>query len=184
MTIVASLAAGCARPMDVATITDIRASNGAAGLDVYAERRRKGEKVPDLSGDQVVDVRSYTGSGEPGSEIAGDEMAGAKCVVKARDYSAHVTTPARIRVPLYRAQSSPLSVTCERDGYRPASGVAEVYNKTKEDRYAAGSSGGGLIGLALMAAVNELSDEAGHEFKYRPAYVVMLPIREVRAGKQ
>lgn len=171
--IAAGLVAACAAPgLEVSRVTDIRPTNKAAGVDVYAERRHKGEKVPDFTGDQLVDVRTYVTQED--SDFAGPEMAGAKCSVKARDYAAEVVTPARIRVPLYRAQSSPLSVSCEREGHQPKSIVVEVYNKTKSERYAA-SAGSGLAGLLVMAAINELSDETTHEFAYPPARVIMRP---------
>jgi len=172
--LVIGLLAGCAAPgLEVARVTEIRPTNRASGLDVYAERRRAGDKVPDFAGDQLVDVRTYRTQED--SDLAGDEFAGAKCSVKTRDYAADVMTPARIRVPLYRLQSSPLSVSCEHAGYQPRSVVVEVYNKTKQERYAA-SSGSGLAGLIVMAAINELSDETTHTFAYRPARVVMRPL--------
>jgi hypothetical protein len=161
--------------MDVSSISEIRPNSGGPGLDVYAARRRAGEKVPELAGDQILDVRSFvTADGPFGNEIPGEEFAGAKCTVKARDYSAQVTTPARLRVPIYRLESSALSVACDREGYESRSIVLEVYNKTKADRYAA-SSGNGLAGLLVMAAINELSDETKHEFAYPQARVVMTP---------
>jgi hypothetical protein len=169
-----ALLAGCATPgLEVAKISDIRPINKAAGLDVYDEQRRKGEKVPDFAGDQLVEVRSYKVQEE--SELAGPEIAGAKCALSARDYVAEVVTPARVRVPLYRSQSSPLSVSCTLDGYQPRSVVIEAYNKTKAERYAA-SSGSGLAGLLVMAAINELSDEKTHTFAYPMARVIMRPL--------
>ena len=154
--------------MEVGSISEIRPNSGGPGLDVYAARRRTGEKVPELAGDQILDVRSFvTADGPFGNEIAGEEFAGARCTVKARDYSAQVTTPARLRVPIYRLELSALSVACERDAFEPRSLVLEVYNKTKAERYAA-SANGGLAGLVVMTAINELSDETKHEFAYPP----------------
>jgi hypothetical protein len=77
-------------------------------------------------------------------------------------------------------ESSALSIACQHDGYKPSSVVLHVYNKTKADRYAA-SSGGGLAGLVVMAAINEMSDEMKHEFAYPPAKVIMTPV-ETRAA--
>ena len=171
----ALLACSCAPPLlEVSSISEIRPNSGGPGLDVYAARRRAGEKVPELAGDQLLDVRSFVTAEGPFGEIAGEEFAGAKCLVKARDYSAQVTTPARLRVPIYRLESSALSVACEREGYEPRSVVLEVYNKTKADRYAA-TSGNGLAGLLVVAAINELSDETKHEFAYPTARVIMTP---------
>lgn len=168
------LLAGCASPgLEVARVTDIRPSNKAAGLDVYAERRRAGEKVPDFTGDQIVDVRTYREREESG--YSDEEFAGAKCTVKARDYAADVITPARIRVPLYRRESSPLSVSCEHPEYQPRSIVLDVYNKTKQQNYAA-SAGSGLVGFLVMTAINEMSDENAHTFAYPPARLVMKPL--------
>src|SRR5262245_38555429 len=110
--VVVGTLAGCAAPgLAVTTVSDIRSTNGARGLDVYAERRRSGDKVPDFSGDQIMEVRTY--KPQEDSDMAGEEFAGAKCSVKARDYTAAVVTPARVRVPIYRLQSSPLSVSSE-----------------------------------------------------------------------
>src|SRR5262245_58777370 len=171
----ALLACSCAPPLlELGSISEIRPNSGPPGLDVYAARRRAGEKVPELAGDQLLDARSFVTAEGPFGEIAGDEFAGAKCLVKARDYSAQVTTPARLRVPIYRLESSALSVACEREGYEPRSVVLEVYNKTKADRYAA-TSGNGLAGLLVVAAINELSDETKHEFAYPYARVIMTP---------
>jgi hypothetical protein len=168
------LLAGCAAPgLEVARVTDIRPTNKAAGLDVYAERRRAGDKVPDFAGDQLVDVRTYREREENG--YSDEEIAGAKCSVKARDYSAEVVTPARIRVPLYRRESSPLSVSCEHPQYQPRSIVLDVYNKTKQDNYSA-SAGSGLVGFLVMAAINEMSDENTHTFAYPAARLVMKPL--------
>jgi hypothetical protein len=175
--LIAVFACSCGpKLMEVGSISEIRPnSGGGPGLDVYATRRRAGEKVPELAGDQILDVRTFVSAEGPfGNEIAGEEFAGARCTVKARDYSAQVTTPARLRVPIYRLESSALSVACERDAFEPRSLVLEVYNKTKADRYAA-ASGNGVAGLVVMAAINEMSDETKHEFAYPSARVIMTP---------
>jgi len=176
------LLAGCATPgLEVARVTEVRPTNRATGLDVYAERRRAGDKVPDFSGDQIVDVRTY--KAQEDSDFAGEEFAGARCSVKARDYATEVITPARIRVPIYRQQSSALSVSCEHAGYQPRSAVLEVYNKTKQQNYAS-ASGSGLVGLLVVAALTELSDENTHTFAYPPARVVMRPLAKRAAARR
>jgi len=174
--LIAVFACSCGpKLMEVGSISEIRPNSGGPGVDVYATRRRAGEKVPELAGDQILDVRTFVSAEGPfGNEIAGEEFAGARCTVKARDYSAQVTTPARLRVPIYRLESSALSVACERDAFEPRSLVLEVYNKTKADRYAA-ASGNGVAGLVVMAAINEMSDETKHEFAYPSARVIMTP---------
>jgi hypothetical protein len=169
--------AGCAKkPMEVDRITQISPANGAKGLDVYASKRKAGEAAPEMSGDQVVPVRTYiAGGGALGGR--GKEFAGANCIVKANNYEARVTTPAKIRVPIYRMNSSMLSVRCEKEGFRTKTAEFAVYNKTKNDRYAAGSRAG-VAGLLVMAVVNGLSDESKHDFLYPPLNVEMTPIGE------
>lgn len=174
---IAALLAGCAaKPLEVGSISRITPENGAQGTDVYAEKRTKGEKVPEFAGDQIVEVRSYEALE---SGLAGDEFAGAQCNVDARDFSAQVTTPAKVRVPIYRRQSSELSVSCQHPDFKPKSSVVGVYNKTKSDRMAY-SGGGGLLGVVAVAVVNEMSDETAHEFQYAPAKLVMEKISGAR----
>jgi hypothetical protein len=179
---VVGVLAGCAAPgLEVTKVSEVRPTNGARGVDVYAERRRAGDKVPDFAGDQIMEVRTYRAQED--SEMAGDEFAGARCSVKARDFAAAVVTPARVRVPIYRLQSSPLSVSCEYPGHQQRSIVVEVYNKTKQQNYAA-SAGSGLVGFFLMTAVNELSDENTHTFAYPLARVVMRPMAKRTASRR
>ena len=61
--------------------------------------------------------------------------------------------------------------------------VVEVYNKTKADRYAA-TSGNGLAGLLVVAAINELSDETKHEFAYPSPRVIMTPRQTAAVGRR
>lgn len=165
------LMAGCAKPLEVASITEIKAPPGSSGVDVYAQRRQAGEKVPDFAGDQIIQVRSYAETEGGGT---GDEFEGAKCEVKARDFSASLTTPAKVRVPVYRSQSSPLAVQCQKDGYKPRMIEIGAFNATKAERLQAGS-GAGAVGVLFMAAVNAASDEATHDFRYPVARVLMTP---------
>ena len=82
--------AGCATPMEVANITEVRPTNGAQGLDVYAMRRQKGEQVPEFAGDQLLEVRTYAvieGKGET-------EIAGGNCTVSGSDFQATTVSPA------------------------------------------------------------------------------------------
>ena len=180
---VATALVACAKPLEVGTISEIRPDNGPPGVDVYAARRRAGEKVPDLAGDQLLDVRSYVAEVGPlGGDIRGEEFPGAKCFIKGRDFSAEAITPARVRVPIYRLESSPLSIACRHDDFHAKSVVLSIYNKTKADRYAA-SSQGGLAGLVVMTAINEMSDETKHEFAYPPARVLMTPLKPRTASR-
>ena len=95
----AMLAAGCAKPLEVSNITEIKPHTGSKGLDVYEPKRQAGQSaVPEFAGDQLVEVRTYTYKEDSG-EV---EIAGATCSLSAADYSATMQTPAKVRVPLYR----------------------------------------------------------------------------------
>ncbi len=178
------LLAGCATPgLPVSRVSTIVPTvKGAEGIDVYAGRRRAGEAVPALAGDQLVEVRTYeqAESGFPNS--AGKEFAGATCTLQTRHYTARVVTPARVRVPLYRGASSTIAVTCEREGYQPRSVVLAVYNKTKADRLDAATNTG-LLGVLAVATFNELTDDSDDEFRYPHARVIMAPLAAKRRGK-
>lgn len=164
--------AGCAKPLEVASITEIKTPPGTRGIDIYAERRAKGEKVPDFAGDQIVEVRAFV---QPPDGPTGDELAGARCKVGARDFSAEVVTPAKVRVPIYRIHSSPIAVSCEREGYKPRMVEVAAYNATKAERLN-GAANGGVVGVLLVTAINAASDETTHDFRYPPARVAMEPV--------
>lgn len=164
--------AGCAKPLEVASITEIKPPPGATGIDVYAERRRAGESVPEFAGDQIVEVRTYA---HPQDEPVGTEFPSADCKLSARDFTALVKTPAKVRVPIYRAQSSVLAVSCEREGFKPKLIEISAFNATKMERMQV-ASGGGAVGVIFMAAVNAASDPATHDFRYPPVRVNMEPI--------
>jgi hypothetical protein len=168
------LLAGCAKPLEVGSITEIKPPPGTQGADVYATRRAAGEKVPDFAGDQLMEVRTFATTSPDGGGT-GDEFAGAQCKVSARDFSADVTTPAKVRVPVYRAQSSPLAVQCTKEGFQPKMTEVTAFNETKAGRYAAGG-GGGLVGFLVVTAINAASDETTHDFKYPVARVNMEPL--------
>jgi hypothetical protein len=166
------LLAGCAKPLEVGSITEIKPPPGTQGVDIYASRRAAGEKVPDFAGDQLMEVRTFAQTEGGGS---GDEFAGAQCKVSSRDFSADVTTPAKIRVPVYRAQSSPLAVQCTKDGFKPKLAEVAVFNETKAGRMQSAGNGG-LIGVLMVTAINAASDETTHDFKYPVARVLMEPL--------
>lgn len=172
ISLVAIILAGCAKPLEVSSITEIKPQTaGAQGVDVYAGRRASGEAVPAFAGDQLLDIRSYKATEGGGW---GDEFAGAKCKVTARDFAADFSTPAKVRVPVYRAQSSPLAVQCEHDGMKPRMVEVGVYNKTTEERMSA-AAGAGAIGILTMAVVNAASDTSTHDFAYPMVRVIMEP---------
>lgn len=170
--------AGCAKPLEVGSITEIKPPPGAQGLDLYAARRAAGDKVPDFAGDQIVEVRTYAAT-ESGSW--GDEFAGAACTLKARDYSVSLTTPAKVRVPVFRAQSSPLAAECQKEGFAPTVSEVGVYDLTKEQRLNS-AAGAGAMGILFMAAVNAASDETTHDFAYPLVRVVMTPLATAKTA--
>ena len=106
---------GCAAPLAVNSVTDIRSSTGSRGIDVYETKRRTDSSVPEFAGDQLVEVRTFQNSDH--GEV---EMDGAACSLAATGFSATMTSPAKVRVPLYRGQSSTLAVTCQKPGSKSA----------------------------------------------------------------
>jgi hypothetical protein len=173
--------AGCsAKHLEVSEVTAVKPTNGAAGLDVYEKRRKAGEQVPDFAGDQLVTIRTFT---EKEGGFQGEEFPGAKCKLEARDFSAEVTSPAKVRVPIYRAQSSPLSVVCEHPEYKKKTVERNVFNKTKNERLSMGSSAG-LAGVLIMAVVNEASDTTNDDFLYGDVHMLMTPLDPKKAKRK
>jgi hypothetical protein len=170
------LLGGCAKPMEVGSITEIKPPPGTQGVDVYAAQRSSGQKVPEFAGDQIVEVRSFYANSEEQQQQETGEFAGAACKLTAANFSADLTTPAKVRVPVYRAQSSQLAVQCEKDGFKPKLTQVGAFNVTKDERLRAGSSAG-AIGLLLMVAANAASDETTHDFKYPQVRVEMEKIK-------
>lgn len=174
--------AGCAaKALPVTSISEIKPTTGARGTDVYAPQRARGEKVPDYAGEQVVEIRTYRAD-ENKFGGRGKEIAGADCKIKTGTYSARVKTPAKLRVPVYRAQSAPISANCSLAGYKPNTAVASVYNKTKNDRMSS-AGGAGALGILTIALVNAASNEATHDFRYYPLSVVLQPIAPAKPKK-
>lgn len=161
---------GCAQPLAVANVTDIKSHTGNRGIDVYEQQRRAGASVPEFAGDQLVEVRTYKRTEESG-EV---EMAGASCSLSAAGFSATMQSPAKVRVPLYRGQSSTLAVTCEMPGYQKQLVTVDPFDATRSQRYAS-SSGGGLIGVVVVAAVDAMADNSKNEWRYPVARVVLEP---------
>jgi hypothetical protein len=165
----AVLAAGCAKPLEVSNITEIKPHTGSKGLDVYEPKRLAGKSaVPEFAGDQLVEVRTYTYKDDSG-EV---EIAGATCSLSAADYSATMQTPAKVRVPLYRGQSSTLAVACEMPGYKKRMVTISPYDATRSARYGAGA-GTGLIGFVAVTAIDAFSDNTKNEWRYPLARVVL-----------
>ena len=161
---------GCAAPgLEVASVTQIRSSTGSGGIDVYEPKRRAGSSVPEFAGDQLVEVRTYKNADE--GEV---EIAGATCSLSATGFSASMRTPAKVRVPLYREQSSTLAVTCEMPGYQKRMVTVSPYDATRASRLASSGSGG-LIGVAVVAAIDAAADNSKNDWRYPIARVLLVP---------
>jgi len=174
---------GCANKAPIASIATVNPTDpGVSGIDVYAPRRERGEKVPNFRGDQFVTVRTYEEDPEVLSNF-GKELLGSSCVLEGAGYSASVTTPAKVRVPIYGNESTDISVECNHSGYQKAIATKRSFDKTKSDRLSAGSSGG-LIGVVFMAAVNAASDDKEHVFLYPDINLIMRPNKSGRLAKQ
>lgn len=173
--------AGCAKPLEVSSITEIKPGPGASGFDVYATRRQTGEQVPAFAGEQLVEVRTYRVT-EDGAG-AQEEFAGAACELKASNFSADVVSPAKVRVPIYRQASSVLSVACKKDGFVPKMESVSVVNVSKNERYAM-AAGTGVIGLAVAMTANAVADPNTEDYKYPIARIVMPPVPASGARKK
>lgn len=169
--VTAALMAACAKPLEVASITDVKSKTGSKGIDVHEPRRLSGAQgVPDFAGDQLLEVRTYVQTDSEGHK----EMPGASCTVSAADFSATATTPAKVRVPLYRAQSSQLAVACEMPGYKKRMVTIAAIDETRNQRLGSGANGG-LIGVLAVAAVDAMADNTKNEWKYPLAKVTLEP---------
>jgi hypothetical protein len=89
---------------------------------------------------------------------------------------AKVTSPAKVRVPIFRSASSDLAVRCSHPDYSSKLITRSIQNKTKNARLNAGAAGG-LTGLALMAVINGVSDDSNDTFAYPTMQVPMLPLK-------
>jgi len=166
--IITLVAAGCAKPLEVGSITPIKSNTGSQGLDVYEPKRQSGQSAPEFAGDQLIEIRSFHYLKEKG-EV---EIPGATCDLSAAMYSATMVTPAKVRVPLYRGQSSALSVSCKKQGYKDKMITVNAFDATRANRYAS-ASGGGLAGVAVVAVFDALSDNTKNDWRYPIAKVVL-----------
>ena len=180
--VVACTMAGCAaQPLEVSSVTSIKPLNGATGTDIYAHQRAAGAEVPAFGGDQLLEVRTYTYPEDEGRV----EMAGADCTVSAGSFTASMTTPAKVRVPLYRNQSESLSVQCEKAGYKKRMITLKAFDKTRADRFGSMTSAGaagGIIGVVTTAAVagivDATSDNSENVWHYPPAKIDLEPLEQ------
>jgi len=159
----------CAKPMEVSSITEINPTTGAKSIDVLEPKRvARRTGVPEFAGDQIIEIRTFAyqqGAGE-------QEIAGATCKLTASDFTAQMVTPAKVRVPLYRVQSPALAVSCEKLGYARKLITVSAYDSVRANRYGSGT-GGGLLGVAVVAAIDGMSDNSKNEWKYPPVNVVL-----------
>jgi hypothetical protein len=166
----ALLLSGCAKALEVGSITEIQPTTGSPTLDVLAPIRAADPAQPALAGEQLVEVRSYAmkqGSGET-------EFPGAACTLTAPYFQATMVTPAKVRVPLYRNQSSTLAVACDMAGYQRRMVTLSPFDATRDQRLASGTNGG-LLGVVAVAAIDALSDNSKNDWVYPPAKVLMEP---------
>jgi hypothetical protein len=163
---------GCATPLEVSSITEIQSTTGARGVDVYQPRREKGQAdIPEFAGDQLVEVRTYAYEDGKGQV----EMTGATCDLSAADFKATMTTPAKVRVPLYRAQSSQLAVSCEKPGFQRRMVTVQAVDSVRQQRLASGANGG-LLGVAVSAIADAAADNSKNAWTYPVAKVVLEPV--------
>ena len=159
---------GCAAPLAVNNVTDIRSSTGSRGIDVYEPKRRTDASAPEFAGDQLVEVRTFHSPGG-GGEV---EMAGAACSLEASGFTATMTSPAKVRVPLYRGQSSTLAVTCQKPGYQKRMITVAPFDATRQARLASGVNGG-ILGAVIVAGIDAAADNTKNDWRYPVAKVVL-----------
>ena len=161
----------CVKPLEVSSITEIQSKTGSKSIDVYEPRRARDQPgLPEFAGDQLVEVRSYVLEDGKGQV----EISGADCQISAADFTASAVTPAKVRVPLYRGQSSTLGVSCEKPGFRKHSITLAAVDTTRQGRYSSGSSAG-VIGLVAAVAVDGMSDNTKNEWRYPVAKMMLEP---------
>ena len=172
----AGAAAACvAQPLPLTQVVSMEADDGSEGPDVYAGRRAAGQAVPALSGNQVLEIRTYlTEENSFGTEVRGAEMAGAECDVKGDGGSARVKTPGAVHVPLYGYRTPQLSVQCVRNGFQDGIVSVGTFNLTHAQTMQIASQGG-IVGVLLGAAVNAASDITNDEFRYVQPSILMRP---------
>ena len=172
------LVGGCATPLEVGSITEIQPRTAAKGVDVHEPRRVAGTPgVPDFAGDQLLEVRTFVFKDGVGQE----EVPGAACTLSAADFNATMTSPAKVRVPLYRGQSSQLAVSCELPGYQRKMITVAALDVTRSQRLASGANGG-LVGVLAVNAIDAMSDNTKNEWRYPVARVVLEPLPQKTAS--
>ena len=162
------LVGACSKPLEVAEVTNIKSKTGSSGLDVHQAARSAGQDAPEFAGDQLAEVRAYhqvDGKGQV-------ELAGVPCHLSTAHFEAKLTTPAKVRVPLYRGKSSDLAVSCKKPGYISRLVTVRALDITRSQRLNSGANAG-LVGLLVVAAIDAASDNTKNDWKYPPVKVLL-----------
>jgi hypothetical protein len=164
----------CAKPMEVSSITEIKSTTGSRSIDVLEPKRIAGQAgVPEFAGDQIVEVRTFAFKDGEGRQ----EVAGATCQLSTSDYTAQLVTPAKVRVPLYRVQSAELAVSCEKPGYARKLTTVSAFDEVRAKRLGS-STGGGVLGVLVVSAVDGMSDNTKNNWKYPPVTVELEALQK------
>lgn len=140
---------------------------------------RKLRSIPEarLLRDQTTFVRTYTGTEKKRTEVSG-----ARCTLKTADVTAQVTTPAKVRLPVYvqgkrfenRGRPSDMTITCRADGQTTTVTVApepigtSTYSSSNTAYYNDGSS-------SITTVVTHASRlSSSYPWGYGPSIGVML----------
>ena len=151
-------------PMSASPINVTPVNKAAAiGADVYGTQRAENPNLPKFKGVSTVVLRTYYDGEELGDR---KEIGGAKCSITASNlYTAEATSPATLVVPNYGGRSPLVSGKCT-SGTMMGEGTAEIYNlRTEEIRSA--SSGAGLIGFVVGAAIAHATADENDPYLYR-----------------
>ena len=99
------------------------------------------------------------------------EVSGVPCTVKNERFTASYSTPANVRIPVFGAQSSPLSAVCSYQGQRIAA-VIGVRNITHENMINGGAVAGGLLGVVIASGMaKNRGNRADDQYGYYPLTV-------------
>jgi hypothetical protein len=97
------------------------------------------------------------------------EVLGVRCTVKGTGFTASFITPALIKMPTYVGTADPVTISCKMDKETKDREVKPI-NMTLARMNQASVSGGGLLGVALGAAMKGIAkasrDPLKDEFEY------------------
>lgn len=155
---------GCMQPLEITQ--DPISMNAAPSFD---QSRVKGTKS--------LIVRTAIPDVEKNGRMQFKEVAGVKCGVKTKEFSANFQSPAELRVPVLKKKPSPMQLTCSQG----ALSGAEIISPGIP--VATVTGGGLLVGLATLAVTTAVSS-AIDEWSYDHAgqAVVRLMTKEDRAA--